>query len=162
MDKTPADLEPLSHEAARLQTPPPAQLTPGWQQVRQEAEAGHTAGMCSCSLLRWFFLKKKAGLSSFLSKTHVALLAPSLAPSQEGSEAEGCPLFCPIQDIVSQNPQQLKNNKTMSLPGFIELLSILVTPSYIITGDSTPNVSEEMGLKRSRNLSSQLPQMGLN
>lgn len=67
-----ADLESVSHEAARLQTPPPAQLTPGWQQVRQEAEAGHTTGMCSCSLPRWFFLKKKAGLSSFLSKTHVA------------------------------------------------------------------------------------------
>lgn len=162
MDKTPADLEPLSHEAARLQTPPPAQLTPGWQQVQREAEAGHTAGMCSCSLPRWFFLKKKADLSSFLSKTHVAnMLAPSLAPSQEGSEAEGCPLFCPIQAIVSQNPQQLKNNNNVPAGPH----RVTVHSGHPILHHhrvSTPNVSEEMGLKRSRNLSSQLPQTELN
>lgn len=72
VDKNPADLESLSHEGTRLQTPPPAQLTLGWQQVQQESEPWHTAGMCSCSRPRWLCLKKAAGLLSYLCKTHVA------------------------------------------------------------------------------------------
>lgn len=66
VDKAPADLESLSHEATCLQTPSPAQLTPGLQQVQQEAEAWHTAGKCSWSLPRWFLLKRKSGLFSSL------------------------------------------------------------------------------------------------
>lgn len=143
-----------------LQTPPPAQLTPGWQQVQHEMGLAHDWNVLM-SLPRWFLLSRKPGL---FSRIHAAndFAGTKLGILSMGSDAESCPFLSPTQAIVSQQPQEPKNNKTLSLPGITQAgVSVhSVIPFYITTGASVPTALEEMGLKKSRNQSSQLPQSG--
>lgn len=90
------------------------------------------------------------------------LLAPSLVFSQRAMRLKAALLLGPTQAIESQQPQEPENNKTLpAAPEFLSILSILSIPFCITMGVSVPTALEEMGLKESRNLSSQLPQSGV-
>lgn len=90
------------------------------------------------------------------------LLALNLVFFQWAVKLKAALLLGPTQAIESQQPQEPENNKTIpARPHAPEFLSILSIPFCINMGVSVPTALEEMGLKESRNLSSQLLQSGV-